>query len=48
LVLYSDGIDNRFHSDETLLRLEYDPQRLAEAIAKRYGKDDDICVLVAR
>jgi serine/threonine protein phosphatase PrpC len=48
LVLYSDGIDSRFHSDETLLHREQDPQALARAIAMRYGKDDDICVLVAR
>ena len=48
LVLYSDGIDSRFHSDEVLLHREQDPQSLAEAIARRYGKDDDICVLVAR
>lgn len=47
-VLYSDGIDSRFHSDEALLRRERDPQRLAETIARRYGKDDDICVLVVR
>ncbi len=47
-VLYSDGIDSRFHSDESLLHREQDPQALAEAIARRYGKDDDICVLVAR
>ncbi len=47
-VLYSDGIDARFHCDELLLRQERDPQRLAEAIARHYGKDDDVCVLVAR
>jgi negative regulator of sigma-B (phosphoserine phosphatase) len=47
-VLYSDGIDSRFHSDELLLQQEHDPQRLAEAIAGRYGKNDDVCVLVAR
>lgn len=48
LILYSDGIDTRFHSDETLLYREEEPAILAEAIALRYGKDDDICVLVAR
>jgi negative regulator of sigma-B (phosphoserine phosphatase) len=48
LVLYSDGIDSRFHSDEMLLYREQDLEALAEAIAMRYGKDDDICVLVAR
>jgi negative regulator of sigma-B (phosphoserine phosphatase) len=48
VVLYSDGIDSRFHSDEVLLYGEQDPETLAEAIAMRYGKDDDICVLVAR
>mgnify|MGYP000207691011 CR=1 FL=1 len=47
-VLYSDGIDSRFHSDEALLRRERDPQHLAEAIARQYGKDDDICVLVVK
>ncbi len=47
-VLYSDGIDGRFHTDVALLKRERQPQRLAEAIARRYGKDDDICVLVAR
>lgn len=47
-ILYSDGIDSRFHSDEALLDVERDPQRLAEAIAKRYGRDDDLCVLVVR
>lgn len=48
LVLYSDGIDSRFHVDESLLAHEQEPSVLAEAIAMRYGKDDDICVLVAR
>jgi serine/threonine protein phosphatase PrpC len=47
-VLYSDGIDSRFHSDEVLLQRERDLESLAVAIAQRYGKDDDICVLVAR
>lgn len=47
-VLYSDGIDSRFHGDEVLLRQEQDLGRLAEAIARRYGKEDDICVLVVR
>ena len=47
-VLYSDGIDSRFYSDEGLLYQEQTPQSLAAAIAQRYGKDDDICVLVAR
>ncbi|MGB9724131.1 MAG: SpoIIE family protein phosphatase [Chloroflexia bacterium] len=47
-ILYSDGIDDRFRSDEVLLREEGDPQRLAEAIARRYGRDDDVCVLVVR
>lgn len=47
-VLYSDGIDSRFHSDDTLLYREQDLYSQAAAIAQRYGKDDDICVLVAR
>jgi len=47
-ILYSDGVDDRFRSDEALLREEQDPQRLAEAIAGRYGRDDDVCVLVVR
>ncbi len=47
-ILYSDGIDSRFHSDEALLGVERDPQRLAEEIAGRYGRDDDLCVLVVR
>lgn len=48
-ILYSDGVDSRFHSDEALLFQETDPQRLAEAIGAQYGKDsDDVCVLVAR
>jgi serine/threonine protein phosphatase PrpC len=48
-ILYSDGVDSRFHSDSALLYLEDDPSLLAESIARRYGKDnDDICVLVAR
>jgi serine/threonine protein phosphatase PrpC len=48
IVLYSDGIDNRFHGDEALLYGEQDLEALATAIATRYGKEDDICVLVAR
>lgn len=47
-VLYSDGIDSRFHGDESLLLREQNLRTLAETIARRYGKDDDICVLVAR
>lgn len=47
-ILYSDGIDSRFHSDEALLGTERDPQRLAEAIAERYSRNDDLCVLVVR
>lgn len=48
-ILYSDGVDSRFHSDEALFLQETDPQRLAEQIGIRYGKDnDDVCVLVAR
>ncbi len=47
MVLCSDGIDSRFHSDEGLLR-QAGPKEVAEAIARRYGRDDDICVLVAR
>jgi hypothetical protein len=48
-ILYSDGVDSRFHSDSALLYLEDDPSLLAESIARRYGKEnDDICVLVAR
>jgi negative regulator of sigma-B (phosphoserine phosphatase) len=49
LVFYTDGVDLRFHGDAPLLRRVEDPQKLAEAIARRYGKDnDDVCVLVAR
>jgi serine phosphatase RsbU (regulator of sigma subunit) len=49
LVLYTDGVELRFHGDSSLLRRVKDPQRLAEAIARQYGKDnDDVCVLVAR
>lgn len=48
VVLYSDGIDSRFHGDDALLHSEQNLEALAEAIAMRYGKDDDICVLVAR
>jgi len=48
-VLFSDGVDIRFHGDEALVRREGDPQRLAEAVARAYGKDDDdVSVLVAR
>ncbi len=47
MVLCSDGIDSRFRSDEALLR-QAGPKEVAEAIARRYGRDDDICVLVAR
>lgn len=48
-ILYSDGIDGRFHSDSALFRQEDDLQRLAESLAGRYGKtDDDVCVLVVR
>ncbi len=48
-ILYSDGVDSRFHNDAALLYLDDDPSLLAESIARRYGKaDDDVCVLVAR
>ncbi len=47
-ILYSDGIDSRFHSDEALLGTERDPQRLAEAIAEHYSRNDDLCILVVR
>lgn len=48
-VLYSDGINGAFHTNESLLRTGQDPQEIAETIARIYGRpDDDVSVLVAR
>lgn len=48
-ILYSDGVDGRFHSDATVQHWQGDLNALAALIAERYGKDnDDVCVLVAR
>lgn len=47
-VLYSDGISGHFALDSTL-ELATEPQRLAELILHRYGKDyDDATVVVVR
>lgn len=48
-VLYSDGIDGRFHSDSTVFNQGNDLKQLADSLARHYGKDDDdVCVLVVR
>jgi len=48
-VMYSDGIDGRFHSDPSVLNQGNDLKQLADSLAIHYGKDDDdVSVLVVR
>lgn len=47
-VLFSDGISSRFNLDSTIDQ-SLEPQRLAETILQKYGKDsDDATVVVVR
>jgi negative regulator of sigma-B (phosphoserine phosphatase) len=48
-VMYSDGIDGRFHGDSSVFNQGSDLKQMADSLARRYGKDDDdVSVLVVR
>jgi serine phosphatase RsbU (regulator of sigma subunit) len=48
IVLYTDGVQDRFTSDDYPGLFHHAPQRVAQTIVKRFGKpyDDAACIAI--